>query len=119
MSESRINQSRMIILSNNKSINHKITYVGPPSQPVYFAWFNVSDSIIPELWKVHSCLLKSRGVEDCLKAKVELKLFERKSDFWNLFERLESRRLFKNWSFRVYLKIRLLEIRCEEENFRN
>ena len=31
--------------------------------------------------KVHSCLLKSRGTEGCQKARVELKLFERKSDF--------------------------------------
>ena len=94
-----------------KSINHEVTYVRPPPQPIYFAWVNVSDSIIPELWKVHSCLLKSRGTEGCLKARVELKLSKRKSDFWNLFARLESRRLFKNWSFRVYLKIRLLNVR--------
>ena len=104
----------------NQSINHKITYVGPPPQPVYFAWVNVTDSIIPELWKSHSCLLKSRWAEDCLRTRVELKLFERKSDFWNLFERLESQRLLKNWSFRVYLKIRLLEIKFERDwNFEN
>ena len=110
-----MNQSCVII----KSINHKITYVGPPPKPVYFAWINVIDSIILELWKIHSCLLKSRGAEDCLKTKVELKLFERKLDFWNLFEKFESRKLLENWSFRVYLKIGLLEIKCENENFRN
>ena len=119
MSESRINQLCMIIKSNNQSINHKVTYVGPPPKPVYLAWLNVIDFIILELWKIYSCLLKSRGVEDCLKARVELKIFERKLDFWNLFEKLESRRLLENWSFRVYLKIRLLEIKCENENFRN
>ena len=26
--------------------------MGPPSKPVYFAWINITDSIIPELWKV-------------------------------------------------------------------
>ena len=49
---------------------------------------------------------------------MELKLFEIKSDFWNSFEKLESRRLFKeNWDFRVYLKIGLSGIKCENENF--
>ena len=47
-----------------------------------------------------------------------IKLFERKLDFWNSFENLESRRLFKeNWDFRVYLKIGLSGIKCENENF--
>ena len=69
--------------------------------------------------KKHSCLLKSKGAEDCLKTVVELKLFERKWDFWNLFEKLESRRLFEIWSFRDYLKIGFLEIKCKNENFIN
>ena len=90
-----------------QSINHKVTHVGPPPKPVYFAWINVTDSIILELWKIRSCLLKSKGAEDRLKTRVELKLFEGKLDFWNLFEKLESRRSLENWSFRVYLKIRL------------
>ena len=78
-----IEQNESIMCDNhiNPSINHKITYVGPPPKPVYFVWINVTDSIIPELWKIHSCLLKERGGEDCLKTRVELKLFERKSDF--------------------------------------
>ena len=117
MSESRTNQSCMIIKSNNQSINHKVAHVGPPLKSVYFAWLNVTDSIILELWKIYSCLLKSRGAEDRLKTRAELKLFERKLDFWNLFEKLESRRLFKNWNFKVYLNIRLLETKCENENF--
>ena len=118
MLESRINQSCMIIKSNNQSII-KPPMLGPHQSPFIFAWLNITDSIISELWKIRSCLLKSRGAEDCLKTRRELKLFERKSDFWNLFEKLESRRLFKNWNFRVYLKIRLLEAKCENENFRN
>ena len=119
MSESRINQSCMIIWSNNQSINHEVTHVGPPSKPVYLAWLNVTDSIILELWKIRSRLLKSRGAEDRLKTRAELKLFERKLDFWNLTEKLESRRSLENWSFRVYLKIRFLEVECENVNFRN
>ena len=40
--------------------------------------------------------VKSREIEDYLKIGVELKLFERKLDFWNLFE---------NWNLENYLKI--------------
>ena len=67
MSESRVNQSCMIIKANNQSLNHKVAHVRPPPQPVYFAWINITDFIIPELWKIHSCLLESRGIEDCSK----------------------------------------------------
>ena len=49
--------------------------------------------------KKYSCLLKSREIEDYLKTIVELKLFERKLDFLNLFEKLEFRRLLENRSF--------------------
>ena len=87
MSESRVNQSRMIIKASDQSIDHKVTHVGPPPKPVYLAWLNVTYSIILELWKIRSRLLKSRGAEDRLKTKAVLKLFERKLDFWNLIEK--------------------------------
>ena len=105
-----IEQNESIMCDNqiNQSLNHKITYLGPPPQPVYFAWINITNSIIPELWEIHLCLLKSRGVEDCVKTRMELKPFERKSDFWNLFE---------NWSLKNYLKIGVLKIKFENENF--
>ena len=54
--------------------------------------------------KIYSCLLKSKGTEYRLKTRAELKLFERKLDFWNLFE---------NWNFENYLKIGALEIKFE------
>ena len=116
-----IEQNESIMCDNhiNPSINHKITYVGPPPKPVYFVWINVTDSIILELWKIRSRLLKSRGAEDRMKTRAELKLFERKLDFWNLIEKMESRRSLESWSFRVYLNIRLLEVACENVNFRN
>ena len=117
MSESRVNQSRMIIKASDQSIDHKVTHVGPPPKPVYLVWLNVTDSIILELWKIRSRLLKSRGPFNRLKARAELKLFGRKLDFWNLIEKLESRRSLANWSFRVYLDIRLLDIECENEDF--
>ena len=100
-----------------QSINHKVTHVGPPPKPVYLTWLNATDSIIMELWKIRTRLLKPRGAEDRLKARAELKLFGRKLDFWILIEKLESRISLENWSFRVYLEIRLLEIECENENF--
>ena len=119
MSENRVNQSRMIIKASDQSINHKVTHVGHLPKPVYLAWLNVTDSIFLELWKIRSRLLKSRGAEVRLKTRAELKLFERKLDFWNLIEKLESRRSLGKWNFRVYLKIRLLEVECENVNFRN
>ena len=119
MSESRINQSCMIIKPNNQSINHKVTHVGP-HQSLFILYDLMSQiPLFRNYEKTYSCLLKSRGAENRLKTRAELKLFERKLDFWNLIEKLESRRLLKNWSFRVYLKIKLLEIECENENFRN
>ena len=99
MSESRVNQSRTIIKASDQSINHKVTFVGPPPKPVYLAWLNVTDFITLELWKIRSRLLKSRGAEDRLKTRAELKLFERKLDFWNLIEKLESRRSLENLEF--------------------
>ena len=73
----------MIIQSNNQSINHKVTHVGPPPKPVYLAQLNVTDPIIMDLYikKIYSCLLKSKGTEYRLKTRAELKLFERKLDF--------------------------------------
>ena len=59
----------------------------------------MSDSIILELWKICSRLLKSRGVEDRLKTRAGLKLFEKIGFFLNSFEKLESWRLLKIWSF--------------------
>ena len=41
---------------------------------------------------------------------MELKLLERKLDFWNLFE---------NWSFENLLKIEVLEIKFKNWNFGN
>ena len=99
MSESRVNQSCMIIKASDQSINHKVTRVRPPPKPVYLAWLNVTDSITLELWKIRSRLLKSRGAEYHLKTRAELKLFERKLDFWNLIEKLEYRRSLENLEF--------------------
>ena len=112
-----MSESRMYDNPINQSINHKVTHVGSPPKPVYLTRLNVTNSVILELWKICSCLLKPRGAEDRLKARAELKLFGRKLDFWNLIEKLESRRSLESWSFRVYLEIRLLEIEGENENF--
>ena len=52
--------------------------------------------------------IKLREKKDYLKTKVELKLFEWKLDFWNLFE---------NWSPEDYLIIGVLGIKFKNENF--
>ena len=37
MSESMVNQSRMIIKASDQSINHKVTHVESPPKPIYLA----------------------------------------------------------------------------------
>ena len=77
----------MAIKSNKQSINHKEnTYVEPPPKPIYFARINITDSIILELWKIHSCLCKVKRNKRLFETRRELKLLERKLDFRNLFE---------------------------------
>ena len=50
----------------------------------------------------------SREKENYLKTKVELKMLERKLNFWNLFE---------NWSLEDYLIIGILGIKFKNWNF--
>ena len=52
--------------------------------------------------------VKSRETEGYLKTRVQLKLLKGKLDFWNLFE---------NGSLENYLKIGVLKIKFENENF--
>ena len=85
--------------------------LGPHQSPIDLAWIDLTNSIILELWKfIILAYVKPRGAEDHLKTRAELKLFERKLDFWNLIEKLESRRSLENWSFKVYLKIGILKL---------
>ena len=49
-------------------------------------------------------------MKDYLKTRVELKLFERKLDFLDLFE---------NWSLEDYLKIGVLGVKFKDWNFGN
>ena len=77
-----------------------------------------------ESWKIHSCLLKKNQgkrkiiwkskiiyeLKKYLKNGVELKLFERKLEFWNLFE---------SWSLENYLKIGVMKIKFKNWNFGN
>ena len=74
--------------------------LGPHQSPIYFSMnWSYKFHCFKIMRKKHSCLLKSREIEDYLKTIVELKLFERKLDFLNLFEKLEFRRLLENRSF--------------------
>ena len=51
-------------------------------------------------------MMKSGRIKIYLKTRVKLKLFERKLEFWNLFE---------NWDLENYLKIEVLKINWELE----
>ena len=79
MSESRINQSCMIIKSNNQSII-KSPMLGTHQNQFILHKLMSPISLFWNYEKTYSCLLKSRGVEDRLKTRAELKLFERKLD---------------------------------------
>ena len=57
---------------------------------------------------------KSKGIEHYLKIGVELKLFKRKLDFWRFIWKLESRKLFEDWSLeKLNLRIGILDIKFE------
>ena len=115
--QNKIDHAWQLNQTNNQSIIKKSHMLGPHQSPIYIAWIKSHESHYFGIMKIRSCLLKPRGAEDCLKAIAELKLFGRKLDFLNLIEKLEYRRSLENWSFRIYLEIRLLEIECENENF--
>ena len=68
--QNRNNRAWQLNQSINQSINYKVTHVGLPPKPIYFAWINVTNSIILELWKIHSLLIK---------IKRSIKLFENQS----------------------------------------
>ena len=62
-------------------------------------------------------IFKTEEQKIVLKTRIELSYLRENRIFWNLIEKLEFRSSLENWSFRVYLEIRLLEIECENENF--
>ena len=49
--------------------------------------------------------------------QTEIKTIVGKIGFLKFIWKLESSRLFENWSFRDYLKIGFLEVKCRNENF--
>lgn len=76
-------------------MNHEVSYVGPPPKPIYFSMNSSHKFHCLELRKICSCLLKIRGVEDCLKTRMELSYLR---ENW-IFEIH-----LKNWSLESYLK---------------
>ena len=107
--QNKINHAWQLNQTNNQSIINSLM-LGPHQSPIYIAWINLTNSIVPKLWKWHSCLYKIKRKKNYLKNKVELKLFEWKLDFWNLF---------KSWSPEDYLIIGALGIEFKNENFGN
>ena len=129
------NKDQTIFIKYNNWQSKEKTHMWAPHQnPIYLAWINITNSIILELWKIHSSLFKIKRnrknilklmkvfawkkkatsllktgflvtpnlkerwkvviLKKYLKTEVELKLFERKLEFWNLFE---------DWSLENYL----------------
>ena len=55
-------------------------------------------------------MMKNDRIKKYLKTEVKLKLFERKQEFWNLFE---------NWNLENYLEIGVSTIKSNNWNFGN
>ena len=107
--QNKIDHAWQFNQTNNQSIIRKSHMLGPHQSPIYIAWINLMNPIISELWRfVILACIKLREKEDYLKTKVELKLFEWKLNFWNLFE---------NWSPDGYLIIGVLGIKFKNWNF--
>ena len=68
ISRNRVCRSHMANESINQSINHEISYVGPPPKPILFLHELVSQ--IPIFWNYENSIhayIKSRETEDYLK----------------------------------------------------
>ena len=97
--QNKIDHAWQLNQTNNQSIIRKSHMLDPHQSPIDLVWINLTNSIVPKLWKWHSCLYKIKRKKNYLKTKVELKLFEWKLDFWNL----ESQKLFGNWSLKNWI----------------
>ena len=106
--QNKIKHAWQLNQSNNQSIMRKARMLGPHQSPFIFAGINITNPIILELWKYHSCLYKIKRNRRLFETRRELKLLERKLNFWNLFG---------NWSLENYLKIGVLRIKFKSWNF--
>ena len=59
-------------------------------------------------------MMKSGRIKKYLKTGVKLKLFERKQEFWNLFENWDLKKYLKIGVLKIKLWIGVLEIKFEE-----
>ena len=98
--QNNINHTWQLNQTNNQSIIRKRMW-GPHQSPIYLARISLTNSIILELWKLHSCLCKIKRNKRLFETRRELKLLERKLDFRNLFE---------DWSLEDCLIIGVLKI---------
>ena len=87
------------IKHNNRSINEKITYVASHQNPICLARISITNSIVLELWRSHSCLCKIKRNIRLFENQSEIKIVREKIGFLKFIWKLESRKLFENWSF--------------------
>ena len=76
--------------------------LGPHQSPIYIAWINPINSIILELWKLHSCLCKIKRNKRLFETRMELKTVREETGFLKFIWKLES------WE--LNLRIEILEI---------
>ena len=87
------------IKHNNRSINEKITYVASHQNPICLARISITNSIVLELWRSHSCLCKIKRNIRLFENQSEIKIVREKIGFLKFIWKLEFRKLFENWSF--------------------
>ena len=113
MSQNKVRSPQWQLCTSFKSFLKKISWMlGLNQSPIYFALINLTNPIILELWKIHSCLLKIKKIGKKIgflvtlnpkkwREKNDLKLFENHSDI---------KIIWKTW----VLKIEVLKIKVSK-----
>ena len=93
--------------------SEEIICKAPTKSPIYLAWISITNSIILELWKLNSCLLKNQGkLKLILKSKKICENVYLKGNVASLFKNeifsnLKPWWRMKSGKIRKYLKTRV------------
>ena len=88
------------IKHSNQSINEKIIYVGSHQNPIYLVWISLTNSIVLELWRSHSCLCKIKRNKRLFENQSRIKTVWEKTGFLKFIWKFEFLKLFENWSLK-------------------
>ena len=99
-------QTEYEIINGTQDISLKFIFIlskislmlGPHQNLIYLAWIGLTNFIILELWKIHSYLCKIKRNIRLFENQSEIKIVRGKIGFLKFIWKLESRKLFENWS---------------------